>query len=49
MSELLVGMTIGFLICWGVLSATEALYERRHPRFDPQNGAPERRPNLVRS
>ena len=31
MSELLIGMLIGFVICWGVMYGTEALYERRQP------------------
>ena len=31
MSELLVGMLIGFLICWGVLHVTEWHFERHNP------------------
>ena len=31
MSELLVGVLLGFLICWGVVYGTEAYFERRRP------------------
>jgi hypothetical protein len=29
MSELLIGMLIGFTICWGIVRGTEASFERR--------------------
>jgi hypothetical protein len=31
MSELLIGMLIGFVICWGVVYGTEAVFERLNP------------------
>lgn len=34
MSELLIGMLVGFVICWAVMYGTEAVFERRHGRPD---------------
>jgi hypothetical protein len=36
MSELLIGMLIGFVICWGIMFGTEAVFERRYARSEPE-------------
>jgi hypothetical protein len=36
MSELLIGMLIGFLICWGVMYGTEAVFMRSQAARDPR-------------
>jgi hypothetical protein len=39
MSELLIGMLIGFAACWYVIHITEASYERRHSVRDSESAS----------
>lgn len=31
MSEFLIGLLVGLVVCWGVMHFTEVIFERRHP------------------